>query len=723
MAEQTVELRISGIDCAECAAGLEKALAALPGVRTATVLLGAQKAIISAEGTPDMATVEAILHSEGCSIASGTPAPDREVILRDRSTFGRSVLTLLGLVVLSIVLVVVIGEVLGVFELLERYVPWPVGWAIVLAGSFPVFKETLRATWRRQVTAGTLMTLGALTATVAGQWPVGMVVMFFMRVSDYVERFTGEKGRQALRDLVAMAPQTGLVERDGVEREVALAEVRVGNMVIVRPGAKIPVDGVVVAGRATVDQASITGESMPVDVVEGDRVFAASVASGGSLRVRTERVGEDTTFGRVIRMVEEAEVHRADMQRLADRVAGWYLPVVVALAVLTLAVSRDLSAVVAVLVVACACSFALATPIAILASVGAAARRGLLIKGGKYLEALARADAVLIDKTGTLTTGRPRVTDVIHLDGFGEDTVLRLAASAERYSEHPLAEAVRALALERRLSLEVPDEFEALPGAGVRARVGGSTVVVGSRRLAGSDGPATVGQELESQGKSLLFVVRDQRLVGVLAAADTLRPEIPEALAALRALGVRHVELLTGDNERVAASIAGKLGVRYRADLLPEDKIAVVRDLQRQGRTVVMIGDGVNDAPALAQADVGIAMGAAGTDVAIEAAHIALMRDDWRLVPEVFAIARRTMRVVKLNLGFTIVYNMLGLALAATGVLPPVLAAAAQSLPDFGIVGNSARLLRQGDRGRTSVGSAARQDRKPEEARSDRQNS
>ena len=294
------------------------------------------------------------------------------------------------------------------------------------------------------------------------------------------------------------------------------------------------------------------------------------------------------------------------------------------------------------------------------------------------------------------------MTDVIDHDGLGEDGILSLAASAERYSEHPLAEAVRALALERGLSLQVPDEFEALPGAGVRARLNGSTVVVGSRRLAGNDGAARLGQELEAQGKSLLFVARDQRLVGVLAAADTLRPEIPEALEALRELGVRHVELLTGDNERVAASIAGELGVAYRANLLPEDKIAVVRDLQSQGRTVVMIGDGVNDAPALAQANVGIAMGVAGTDVAIEAAHVALMRDDWRLVPEVFAIARRTMRVVKLNLGFTIVYNLLGLALAASGILPPVLAAAAQSLPDFGIVGNSARLLRQADRRSTA---------------------
>ncbi len=694
-------MRIRGVDCAECAAGLENALARLSGVRTATVLLGAEKAIISAEGPPDMAAVEKVLEAEGCSIAPPATA-DRESMRRGRSTFGRSVLGLLGMIVLSVVLVTVIGERLGAFKLMERYVPWPIGWAIVLAGGFPVIRDTLRAAWRRQVTTGTLMTLGAVAATATGQWPVGMVVMFFMRVSDYVERFTGEKGRQALRDLVAMTPQTALVERDGGEHEVALAEVGVGDVVVVRPGATIPVDGLVVGGRATVDQASITGESMPVDVAPGDRVFAATVTSGGGLRVQTERVGVDTTFGRVIRMVEEAETHRADVQRLADRVAGWYLPVVVVLAALTFLISRNLSAVVAVLVVACACSFALATPMAILASVGAAARRGLLIKGGRYLEALARADAVLIDKTGTLTTGRPRVTDVIDHGGLGEDGVLRLAASAERYSEHPLAEAVRALALERGISLQMPDEFEALPGAGVRARVDGSMVVVGSRRLAGGDGGAMLGQELEAQGKSLLFVQRDQRLIGILAAADEMRPEIPEALEELGALGVRHIELLTGDHERVAASIAGQLGVAYRANLLPEDKIAVVRDLQSQGRTVVVIGDGVNDAPALAQANIGIAMGVTGADVAIEAAHIALMRDDWRLVPEAFAIARRTMRVVKLNLGFTIIYNMLGLALAATGILPPVLAAAAQSLPDFGIVGNSARLLHQDGQRRTS---------------------
>lgn len=365
------------------------------------------------------------------------------------------------------------------------------------------------------------------------------------------------------------------------------------------------------------------------------------------------------------------------------------------IAALTFLIRRDPLATAAVLVVACSCSLALATPIAMLASVGAGAKRGLLIKGGKYLETLARADVLLIDKTGTLTLGQAQITDVIPLGGQDESDLLSLAAAAERYSEHPLAEAVRDAARRRSLPIVEQEQFEAIPGHGVRARIDGSVIAVGNRRMIPEATSVPIVSELEAQGKTLLLVARDGQLIGVLAAADTLRPEVPAALTAVSALGIKDVELLTGDNERTAAGLAERLGVRYRANLLPEDKIAIVKEYQAQGRTVVMVGDGVNDAPALAQADVGIAMGAAGTDVAIEAAHIALMREDWTLVPEVFRIARRTMRVVKLNIAFTAVYNLVGLSLAALGFLPPILAAAAQSLPDLGILANSSRLLRQ----------------------------
>jgi Cd2+/Zn2+-exporting ATPase/Cu+-exporting ATPase len=308
---------------------------------------------------------------------------------------------------------------------------------------------------------------------------------------------------------------------------------------------------------------------------------------------------------------------------------------------------------------------------------------------------LARADVLLVDKTGTLTLGQPQVTDVISLNGLSRTEILSLAASAERYSEHPLAEAVRTLARDENVALIEPKEFAAVPGHGVRAVVDGHRIAVGNRRMIPASESLPLTADLEAQGKSLLFLESNDQLVGVLAAEDTLRSEVPAALAQTRSLGIHHIELLTGDNERTASALAEKLGVSYRANLLPENKIDVVKEFQAKGHVVVMVGDGVNDAPALAQADVGIAMGAAGTDVAIEAAHIALMREDWSLVPEVLKIARRTMRIVKMNLAFTTVYNIVGLSLAAFGILPPVLAAAAQSLPDIGIMGNSARLLRQ----------------------------
>jgi Cd2+/Zn2+-exporting ATPase/Cu+-exporting ATPase len=330
-----------------------------------------------------------------------------------------------------------------------------------------------------------------------------------------------------------------------------------------------------------------------------------------------------------------------------------------------------------------------------LASIGAGARRGLLIKGGKYLEALARADVLLIDKKGTLTLGRPQVTDVFPLNGLPAGEVLTLAASAERYSEHPLAEAVRRAAQAQGLALAEVDDFEAVPGMGVRADIAGRRVSVGNARMIPEGASLPIAAQLEEQGKTLLYVERDGQLCGVVAATDTLRAEVPAALNRVRALGVRYIELITGDNERSASALAQDLGVDHRASLLPEDKIAIVRELQAQGHVVVMVGDGVNDAPALAQADAGIAMGAAGADIAIEAAHIALLREDWGLVPEVLGIARRTMGVVRMNLIFTGVYNLVGIALAAFGILPPILAAAAQSLPDLGILGNSARLLRQ----------------------------
>jgi len=691
----SLELPIAGMDCAECTAHVQRALAAVPGVQSVEVLLAAEKAILQVEPAQlNLLAIRAAVEAAGYSVPE-TAAPTMPDARPGTPAFTRQALTLLAIVFGAVLFVVVLGEWLGLFEHITERVPWPLGWLAVFAGGWPIFRNVARAAFKRQITSHTLMSVGVLAALAVGEWATAAVIVFFMRVGDYTESFTAERARRAVKDLTVLAPQTARVERGGVEQLVPLAEVQVGEVVIVWPGEKIPVDGEVVGGQATVDQAAITGEALPREAGPGARVFAATFAQLGSLRVRATHIGPDSTFGRVIRLVEQAEAHRAEVQRFADRFSAWYLPLVAVIAALTFLFRQDPLATAAVLVVACSCSIALATPIAMLASIGAAAKRGLLIKGGKYLETLARADVLLLDKTGTLTLGKPRLTDIVPLSDLPANDVLRLAASAERYSEHPLAEAVRAEARARGLTLAEPQHFEAVPGLGVRAIVSGSAVAVGSRRLLGEGVALPVAASLEAEGKTLLFVVREGEPVGVLAAADTLRPEVPAALEAVRALGLRHIELLTGDNERTAAALAEALGVRYRANLLPEDKIAVVKDYQAQGGTVVMVGDGVNDAPALAQADVGIALGAAGSGVALEAAHLALLREDWLLVPEAVRLARRTMGVIKGNLIFTAVYNLVGLTLAAFGFLPPVLAAAAQSLPDLGILANSSRLLQQ----------------------------
>ncbi len=695
IAQRTLEVPIRGMDCADCAHHVERAIAALPGVHSVDVSLAAEKALVGLDPRRvDLSQIARAVEAAGYAVAAPEETPSARSDAALRGGFARPVLMQLALVFGVVLFVIVVGEWLGLFEAVTRRIPWPVGAGLALVAGYPIFRNVVRAAFRRQITAHTLMTLGALAALAVGEWATAVVVVFFMHVGEQTEGFTTERARRAVRNLTAMVPQKARVERGGTEVEIPVDQVQPGDTVVIRPGEQIPVDGEVIAGQATVDQASITGESMPAEAGPGTRVFAATTARLGSLRVRATHVGRDTTFGRVIMMVEQAELHRGKVQRLADRFAGYYLPVVTGIAALTFVVRRDPLAAAAVMVVACSCSFALATPIAMLASVGAGARRGLLIKGGKYLESLARADVLLIDKTGTLTLGRPQITDILPLDGASPEEILTLAASAERYSEHPLAEAVRAAARQRHLPLHDPEEFTAVPGQGVRARIGDHTIVVGNRDLVPSGAGDGLFAALAAQGKSLLYVVRDGTLAGVLAAADTQRPEVPKALEAVRRLGVRHIEVLTGDSEETAAGLAQPLGIRYRARLLPQDKIDVVRDYQARGHTVVMVGDGVNDAPALAQADVGIAMGAAGSDVAIEAAHVAVMREDWTLVPAVFHIAQRTMRVVKMNIAFTAVYNLAGITLASLGILPLIFAAAAQSLPDLGILGNSARLLR-----------------------------
>ncbi|MBI2332800.1 MAG: cadmium-translocating P-type ATPase [Chloroflexi bacterium] len=695
---QTIEIPIAGMDCTECTQHVQHAISGVSGVKKVDVFLSSEKAIVQLNPSiVKMADIRTAVKNAGYSVA----AKDEETKTPNAALgeFSRRMFTAFGLAFGAVIIIVVLGEWLGLLDGLTKIIPFPVGVALVLLGGAPIFLNVIRATLNRQVIAHTLMSIGAIAALLVGEWTTAMVVIFFMHIGGYTERLTAEGARHAVKDLTAMAPQTARVEKDGEEKEIPITEVQLNDIVVVRPGEKIPVDGEVISGHAAVDQSSVTGESMPVEAGIGSQVRGATILKQGTLKVRTQAVGAQSMFGRVIKMVEEAEAHRADVQQFADKFSAYYLPVVAGIAALTFLISRNPLATAAVLLVACSCTIALATPIAMLATIGLNAKHGVLIKGGKYIETLARADVLLIDKTGTLTMGKPIVTDIVVLPspyrrGVGgevmdEHTLLSYSASADRYSEHPLAAALRRAASEREVSLHEITNFESIAGMGVRAVIEGKHISVGKHENT-IPGQA---KELEAQGKTVLFVSIDNSLAGFIAAADTLRHEVPEALQEAKRLGIKKVELLTGDNERTASSVAGALNISYRANLLPEDKIRIVKEYQSQGHIVVMAGDGINDAPALAQANVGIAM-KAGTDIAIEAAHITLLREDWTLIPQVIAAAQRTMRVVKGNLGFTAAYNIIGLLLAAFGFLPPMLAAALQSIPDLGILGNSARLLK-----------------------------
>jgi Cu+-exporting ATPase len=724
VAAKTIELNIKGMDCAECVTHVEHAVSALPGVSRAQVFLMTEKGIVEFDPTRvnEQKIIRAIESAGYHANIAGAPIAqqNRVTLLADRVR-----LAFIGTVgVLAVAAFV--AERTGLLEsALNRIPPW-LALLAVLAGGAPIFIAAIKALLMRQITADVLMAVGITAATALGEFAAAAMIVFFMTIAHFLESFTTERSREAIRSLMRIAPKTARVLRDGAEVEVGIEQVQPGDRVLVRPGEQIPVDGRVLTGHSSVDQAPITGESLPVEKNANDKVFAGTLNQLGVLTVDVTCIGRDTTLGKIVRLVEEAEASKAPVQKFADRYSGYFLPVVLGIGLLTMLVTRDPRHGIAVLVVACPCAVALATPLSVVASMGAAARHGILIKGGLYLEALAHVDTVVVDKTGTLTLGKPSVTQILNLESqvsnwksevgdqrletrdptsnFRHSTseILALAASLERYSEHPLAEAVIAEAKARGLPLDGARDFAAIPGKGVTARVNGDEVCVGTRSLLDECGvPASANdarcaEELEAQGQTVLWLARGAEALGLIAVADVIRPEVPSAIAELKKLGVRHIVLLTGDNERTAKAVAAQLGItEVRANLLPQDKIEAVRELQAKGHRVAMIGDGINDAPALAQADVGIAMGAAGADVALEAAHVALMRDDWRQVPEAIRVGRRTFRTIQQNIIFGVLYNIAGVSLAALGILSPVLAAAAQSLPDVAVFLNSSRLLRR----------------------------
>ncbi len=682
---------VRGMDCAECVLHVKQAIESVPGVKSAQVYLGAEKAVITiVPGEVALNEIRSAVASAGYSI----PAEHEWKNAQRGQPTPKSLLLLLGGVFIVMLGLVVSGELLGWFDTLNGVIPWWV-WAVIIGGGgYPVFQNVIRAALRRKVISHTLMSTGVVAAVVVGEWVTAVLVVLFMRIGDYIEQFTSRQAKHAIQDLSLLAPETANRETEAGEQWVPIEEIVPGDIVVVRPGERIPVDGWVISGQGAVDQAAITGEPMPAEAASGTRVFSSTLLINGSLRVETMAVGAQSTFGQIIQLVEEAEGNRADVQRFADRFSAYFLPIVAGIALLSFFLTRSPISAAAVLVVACSCSFALATPVAMLASIGAGARNGLVIKGGKYIEVLDRATVLLVDKTGTLTLGKPTIQNVLPFADWQRKDVLALAAAAEWYSEHPLARAVLETAQREVGNLSPGEDFLMEAGKGVQVKTAAGVVRVGSYAWAGQQDVDRAGVEKSLEGFTLLWVSVDGQAAGVLAAADPLREEIAPALVQLKKMGIQTIELLTGDNEQAAKLLAEPLKIQYRANLLPQDKIRIVKEYQQRGKIVVMVGDGINDAPSLAQADIGIAMGVAGADIAVEAAHIALMQENWLRIPELFALAKRTMRVVRLNIVFTGLYNLIGLTLAALGFLPPSLAAAAQSLPDIGILLNSARLVR-----------------------------
>ena len=564
-------------------------------------------------------------------------------------------------------------------------------------GGFPIYKEAWENLRKRRMTMELSMTIALVSALAIGQFFTAIVIAFFVLFAELLEGYTVGGGRRAIESLINALPRHVTVRRNGQESELKAEELSTGEVIVIRPGERIPVDGTVIKGSSYVDQSSITGESLPIEKIEQSKVFAGTINKNGVLEVSVERVGRDTTFGKIIQVVEEAEKSKAPVQRIADRLAASLVYFALGAAVLTFLVTRNLTATIAVIIVAGACGVAAGTPLAILAGIGSAARRGIIVKGGLYLEKLADIDTIVLDKTGTLTMGVPEVTGIRVANGATENEVLENAAIAEQHSEHPIGEAVIRKARTAKVSLRDYSDLQYIPGKGVTCLDRGHKIVVGTRTLLEQNGIDANGAASflsdTKPGESLVYVGRDKAVLGALTIADQLRSEAIQAVDQLKKQSYRTV-LLSGDSSEAASAIGTQLGVHEAiGNLLPEQKLEKVREFLQQGRKVAMVGDGVNDAPALAEATVGIAMGG-GTDVALETADITLMTSDLSRLVEVLNIAKRCYRVIKFNFWGTIVVDTLGIVLAFFGLLAPIIAALIHVGSELAFILNSARLFR-----------------------------
>ncbi len=734
---------VGGMTCASCVARVEQALSGVPGVVSAGVNLAAEKATVEFVAGTEFAALRQAVREAGYEL--GTEAET----LEDVTTAARRELRVVrNRFILAAVLAVLVMS-LGFIPSFpgKPYLLWALATPVQFWAGWRFYRGTWGALRHRTADMNTLIVVGTSAAYLysvmailfPGLFAAGglephlyfdtsAMIITLILLGRFLEARARGQTSAAIKNLIGLQPKTALVIRDGGEAEIPIEDVQVGDLILVRPGGRVPVDGIVRQGYSSVDESMISGESIPVEKKAGDEVIGATINKTGSFRFEATKVGRDTTLARIVRLVEEAQGSKAPIQRLADVIASYFVPVVIGIALITFVIwyfvgpapafTFALLNFIAVLIIACPCALGLATPTAIMVGTGKGAEHGILIRSAGTLERAHRISAVVLDKTGTLTRGEPGVTDIVAAPPSSQEEVLRLAASAERGSEHPLGEAIVQAAVERKLELSPAADFEAIPGHGVAARVGKRELLLGSLRLMTDRGFSLNGLEKEadrlwSEGKTVMFLGVDRRVVGIIALADTVKPGAGGVVAELHRMGIE-VLMLTGDNRRTAEAIAAEAGIdRVLAEVLPEDKAQQVGRLQREGRVVAMVGDGINDAPALAQADVGIAIGT-GTDVAMETGDITLISGGLGGIITAISLSKRTLRTIKQNLFWAFAYNtalipveagVLYLAFGQGGVpaglrfvlgdfgfLNPILAAAAMAASSITVVLNSLRL-------------------------------
>lgn len=693
-------LRIAGLDCADCAAKLEKRIAALAGVQKAVLNFGAGK--MTVEHNITVNEIIAVVKKAGYQAISesdmGKPAVKETAWWRKPRTLA----TIASGLLLSIAMLI---DWFGASQnaVVALY-------ALTMAiGGYHVAKSGLYGLKSMTLDTNFLMVIACIGAAAIGEWSEGATVVFLFSLGNALQAYTIDKTRNSIRALMELAPHEALVSRNGEELRLPVEEIRVGDVILVKPGEKIAMDGTVQNGHSTVNQAAITGESMPVEKQVGDSVYAGTVNEQGALEIVATKLAEDSTLAKIMHMVEEAQAKKAPMQQLVDVFARYYTPAVIIAAVglsiiptLFFYQSFDLwfYRALVLLVISCPCALVISTPVSIVSAVGNASRHGVLIKGGAYLEQMGKIKTIAFDKTGTLTEGRPKVTDVINLaSNVTVDEIALLAAAVEKWSEHPLAQAIVNYADSQ--SLPPVENFKALVGLGVQAELNGTTLYVGNIRLFEKLGVSLTSydstlSQLERQGKTVMLVGTNTEVYGAIAVADTVRDNSAEAIAALKSTGVKQIVMLTGDNGRVAEAIAHNLGVNaFYSDLLPENKADILKKLTDEHGSVAMVGDGVNDAPALATATVGIAMGVAGSDTALETADIALMSDDLSKLSYVMQLSNKTVSIIKQNITFSVGIKLLFVVGTFLGFVNLWLAVLADTGAALLVTLNGMRLVRE----------------------------